>query len=279
MVKTIHALFLFWISVSVSPAQQNYAYQLFFETNQYTVSTDEQLKFSRFMKTFDTVNVSRISVVGYCDDRGNAEYNAQLSAKRALFADSLIPSITIPTVEGKGELPLLNNTLIDKQRANNRRVDVTVYYSPQLKNIQPAAVESKTTSTIDKPSPLSDDQKVGDKVTLENILFIGGRHVLLEESYDNLDLLTSTLLEKKKYHICILGHICCIRTGNDGLDYDTGIKNLSVARARVIYEYLISKGVSPDRLTYKGMKAMYPTGRGDKADRRVEIEITKIVSD
>jgi outer membrane protein OmpA-like peptidoglycan-associated protein len=38
----------------------------------------------------------------------------------------------------------------------------------------------------------------------------------------------------------------------------------------------VKQGISPGRLTYKGMKADYPTGKGEKYDRRVEIEITGV---
>ncbi len=123
---------------------------------------------------------------------------------------------------------------------------------------------------------LNDNQKVGDKVTLENILFQNIRHSLLPESFPVLDTLVSVLQRKKEYHILILGHVCCAPPGIDGLDIDTGLRNLSVARAKAIYDYLVENGIDASRLAYKGMKGDYPTGRGDKFDRRVEIQIMAI---
>ena len=82
--------------------------------------------------------------------------------------------------------------------------------------------------------------------------------------------------EKKQYNIAILGHICCNPPGRDVKDFRTGEYNLSKARAKMIYDYLIFKGVHSSRLTYKGLMANYPLGKGEKADRRVELEITGI---
>lgn len=61
--------------------------------------------------------------------------------------------------------------------------------------------------------------------------------------------------------------------GQDGLDLNTGKENLSVVRAKTIYDYLKHKGIKSKRMSYKGLKANYPTGKGAKYDRRVEIKV------
>jgi outer membrane protein OmpA-like peptidoglycan-associated protein len=66
--------------------------------------------------------------------------------------------------------------------------------------------------------------------------------------------------------------------GKDGLDKDTGLMNLSEARAKAIYDYLIKNGIDARRLDYKGLKSNFPLGIGDKFDRRVEIEITDVAA-
>ena len=53
----------------------------------------------------------------------------------------------------------------------------------------------------------------------------------------------------------------------------TGKENLSEARAKVIFEYLVANGIEPQRLAYEGMAFKFPLGKDDNADRRVEIEI------
>jgi outer membrane protein OmpA-like peptidoglycan-associated protein len=262
----------------------------FFKSGSFTLSSSEDSKLRTFIKSLDTLAVSKISVSAYCDDIGNEIYNQDLSKKRAEVVKAtlsvLLPGNTIQS-EGKGEIPLSGTTETDRERSNNRRVDLIVFYSPKEKPVvvqktvvEKPVIEIEKKKIVEESAPiLSDNQKAGDKITLENILFVGGRHTLLPESYEALELLTKVLLEKKKYHFLILGHICCVTDGNDGIDFDTGISNLSVARARAIYNYLVQHGISPDRMSYKGLKAKYPTGKGDREDRRVEIEITKVIGD
>jgi flagellar motor protein MotB len=72
--------------------------------------------------------------------------------------------------------------------------------------------------------------------------------------------------------------VCCTNKA-DGLDYDTNEKNLSEARAKAIYDYLVAKGISENRLSYKGFGHSRPkeliedTPQKEQANRRVEIMI------
>ena len=70
--------------------------------------------------------------------------------------------------------------------------------------------------------------------------------------------------------------MCCTANGRDAIDRGTGRRNLSLARARYIYEYLMKSGVARKRMKYVGLKHKYPLGGDPKFDRRVEIEITYI---
>lgn len=287
MAKTLLLLFIFFIWDYGHAQKHKISTEVFFKTDSSTLSGSEYLKLESLSKIADTVQISNISISAYCDDIGSKSYNETLSVKRARQVKALFLSLSVPEnimeTKGNGEVALTNDKNIEQARANNRIARVTITYTlKQKEKMAEAPKESPKAKELPAPKPeipLTDNQKVGDKITLENLLFIGGRHVLLPESYDDLEALTTVLLEKKKYHIMILGHICCVHDGHDGLDFDTGIDNLSQARAKAIYNYLVQHGVSADRLQYKGLKHDYPTGLGDKRDRRVEIEITKIVSD
>jgi outer membrane protein OmpA-like peptidoglycan-associated protein len=255
--------------------------QVFFDTDSSKIGYQEVEKLKSFITSLDSVTISGISIFGYCDDVGDVLKNKILSEKRANFISDLmiqsnLKKEIITICEGKGELQLLNKKNNEKERAQNRRAEIEITF---IKKEKPyVVIEENKTTEIENPI-LSDDQKVGDIIVLENILFVGNHHILLPESYDDLVKLNTLLLEKKKYHVCILGHICCIAPGSDGVDLGTGIKNLSIARAKVIYDYLIKNGVDESRLSYKGLKADFPTGKGSKQDRRVEIQITKISLD
>lgn len=110
-------------------------------------------------------------------------------------------------------------------------------------------------------------------ILLPNILFEGGTSKILKDSFKTLELLASVMKEKPSLKIKILGHVCCAPKGRDGLNEESGRRNLSSARARSVYNFLIRFGIDKKRLKYKGMKANYKTGKGAHFDRRVEIII------
>lgn len=270
---------LFFLLVSFIPniiiAQKRDSLKLFFESNSDVISSIEHDKLEKFIENINPIFISEVSIVAYCDDKGSSKYNQILSDKRANSVKESILNLKIKNelitkFVGKGELPITKKDTI-QERAFNRRVEVNIKYE---------IVEVEAVEEMKETKNIFQDLKAGDKITLNNILFIGGMHRLLPESYGTLDSLTNTLKNNKGYHILILGHVCCRDpSGGDGLDNETGVYNLSTARAKEIYDYLISQGINKNRLDYKGMKADYPTGKGDKYDRRVEIQITSIIND
>lgn len=76
---------------------------------------------------------------------------------------------------------------------------------------------------------------------------------------------------KKIYLFIIQGHICCQVTDEYGI---------STLRAKAVYDYLISYGITPGRLSYKGYgstQPLYQLPESDEeqrvANRRVEIKV------
>ncbi len=253
-------------------------HSVFFNTAQSEISSDEKEQLKQFIQKTDTTIEIEITINSYCDDRGSFEYNLRLAEERAqsiknFLLQQILKEKAIATVKANGEVQLdRSNFNIDGQRKQNRRADLVLIYKPKI--------AEKTIDTIASEKELfSDSMKVGDKFTLDNILFEGGRTLLLEESFPALNNLVLALKNKPQYEICVLGHVCCTSYGLDGLDHDTGKRNLSEARAKTIYTYLISKGISSSRLSYQGMKGDFRTGLGDKFDRRVELEIVGIHPD
>lgn len=248
-------------------AQQQKTTSFFFETAISVLDAKQQELFRQSIAELQSANITTISIIGYCDDRGRKGYNDTLSVKRANYIKLLLERQGINTekvklVTGNGKVDLDHPENVNEQRARNRRVDLIIGYA--------------TSKNTTKDNLLSDTLKVGDKIVLENILFENSRSVLLQESIPVLERITKIIKEKKQYNIAILGHICCNPPGQDVKDFETGEYNLSQARAKIIYDYLIYKGVDAKRLSYKGMMANFPLGKGEKADRRVELQITGI---
>jgi outer membrane protein OmpA-like peptidoglycan-associated protein len=108
-------------------------------------------------------------------------------------------------------------------------------------------------------------------VILKNILFEFDKAVLLPESYKELNKLFAFMQENDPVSIRIEGH-----TDNIGShEYNM---ELSLRRAEAVGNYLIKKGIDPERLTWKGYGKTRPvslnkTDEGRRLNRRVAFRI------
>lgn len=114
--------------------------------------------------------------------------------------------------------------------------------------------------------------EIGQTFILKNIFFDFNQSSLVKESFVELDNLVSYLKANRELKIEIGGH-----TDNQGSENYN--ETLSLSRAKSVYDYLISKGISKDRLTYKGYGESTPiatneTEEGRATNRRTEFKIT-----
>jgi outer membrane protein OmpA-like peptidoglycan-associated protein/tetratricopeptide (TPR) repeat protein len=116
--------------------------------------------------------------------------------------------------------------------------------------------------------------KVGSKVVMKNIFFNHDSYILKDESKVELQKLLSVLNQIKGLKIEISGH-----TDNTGTtDYN---QKLSENRAKSVASYLISHGIEPARLKWKGYGEKQPidsneTSEGKAKNRRTEFKVTGI---
>lgn len=111
---------------------------------------------------------------------------------------------------------------------------------------------------------------VGTTVVLKNIFFDFNESTLKKESFEELDRLVN-YLNHHKVNIEIGGH-----TDDQGSDEYND--RLSRNRAKAVYDYLVGKGISADRLEYRGYGKRKPiadnaTEEGRAANRRTEFRI------
>jgi len=116
-----------------------------------------------------------------------------------------------------------------------------------------------------------DRVEVGVKVILKNIFFAFGKSTLKPESYEELNHVVKFLKNNETLKLEISGH-----TDNIGTyKYN---KKLSEDRAKAVVNYLVKKGISQNRLTYKGYAFDQPiapntTEKGRSQNRRVEFKV------
>ncbi len=115
--------------------------------------------------------------------------------------------------------------------------------------------------------------EVGRAVRLNNIFFDLGKSELRSESSPELDRIVTVLNDNPKMVIELGGHTD--NTGSKELN-----SKLSQDRADSVREYLIGKGIEPDRVASKGFGETKPvatndTEEGRQQNRRVEFIIVK----
>lgn len=267
-------VFILLLVSQISWSQKELKHEVYFETDEYEVLPTEQYRLLLFFSQLEGVDIQKISIYGFADDRGSESYNLVLSQNRAnsikeIFSNNEFDESKITNVDGKGEvlIKIISDDDINRIRGLNRKVEIIVSpYFPPREIVEP---EKKDIKTI-----LKGELKAGDKINLDNILFQTGYSNILLESEQTLKDIADILLTRTEIYFTIQGHVCCTQNSRDAIDRATNLRNLSVARAKFIYNYLSKKGVDPKRMKYVGMRRKFPLGGEPKYDRRVEILIT-----
>lgn len=121
---------------------------------------------------------------------------------------------------------------------------------------------------------------VGQNVVFENILFFGNTARILPESKPVLQAIMTTMKRYQVMKIEIQGHVNCPTTWSDCEKRTEFNLQLSISRAKAVFDFLIESGINANRMTYKGFganKMIYPNARSEdkmEKNRRVEIVVT-----
>ena len=272
-------IFFIFFASNLSFSQPIKRHVIYFETDKYEVIETEQNRLLFFVKNLDKSKIKKISIYGFCDDRGTNQYNLVLSKERAysikdiLYETGVDPGL-ITNVDGKGEIliKVIETENLNTIRGLNRKVEINVEY----KNTTTQKNKNFDEKGRQLPLTLESNLMVGDNIILDKILFRTGHSYVLKESKEVLSNVAQILKEKSFLFFTIKGHVCCTSEGKDAIDRKTGKRNLSQERAKSIFYYLVKKGIDKKRMKYVGMKHKEPLGGNPKFDRRVEIEITSI---
>lgn len=282
-------LFITFILCNYTYAQE-LRHQVFFETDVFTISNQENHKLNNFITGLALQNVSSIDIYGFCDDRASYEYNIILSNNRANSVRNKLIKLNVPqekiiTISGKGEVPLTTNikTEIPKVRQSNRKVEIIVNLIGDNEEINVTSSNKRKNKLLiikgypnDNTDLLKGELNVGDKIRFEDLYFEIGYPFLIPKSKKELEKIADILVDRKNIFFTIEGHVCCTKGDSDAINRTTKKRNLSVARAEYIFNYLARKGVEKYRMKFKGMQRQFPLGGDPKYDRRVEFLITYV---
>lgn len=268
-------------SISLCQAQE-VKFDIYFDLGKFALSPKNTQKITQQLSSLDSTSKYNFIIKGYTDFVDTENFNLELSNNRATSVttflqnnyESLIHSIE---KEAKGELPTATenqNERVGVQK--HRKVSISITRKGKSK---PKIVSQKENIYVVPVKKL----KVGNSYTFGKINFKVGRVTLITSSKKELEKLVRFLKKNRNIHIEVQGHVCCGGDDvSDALNSATGTQTLSVDRARFIYRYLISRGISAKRLSYKGYAFTSPLsfpekGKRDRgANRRVEIKVTKV---
>jgi len=155
---------------------------------------------------------------------------------------------------------------VDKDYALNVSCKGYLFYSMNFKSSN----ENDSINALKLNIPMQ-AVAIGEKVVLRNIFFETDKYELLSDSKAELGKLIAFLLKNNNMRIEIGGH-----TDTEGSESHN--LTLSQNRAKSVYDYLISKGINAEKLSFKGYGETVPissndTHEGRAKNRRTEFKV------
>ena len=235
----------------------------------------------------------KVSINGYCDCNGTHPSDTALSKDRATSVSDYLKEKGIPddkmTVIGHAETTPAEPGSDPLGKSKNRRTEIFITFlnerppvkhdtTPPPKPVIPAPVKATTPPSVKvvKPTPVPVDpasslegMKVGQKLPIQKINFVNDKATVLPESMPALEQLLKYMRDNPTLVIKLSGYVCC-----------TPDMAMSVARAKVVYDYLVQNNIDFTRMSYEGFSNRVPLMPNDNTDpvaarvnRRVEVTI------
>lgn len=140
-----------------------------------------------------------------------------------------------------------------------------MFYSTKVKGSTEPVVQVEV-----KLQPIA----AGERVVLEDIRFVGNDTKVMRQSEDALLLLLRFMQVNPRLKVEIQGHV-----NGPGMKNGREFVELSTARAKAVYDFLLVNDVEPARMTYVGKgnsEMLFPEAKNkeqSEANRRVEVKI------
>lgn len=285
MKKTLGCFLFFLLLTLLLKAQQNDTVSIYFPFDRAELTVSATSVLNQFLAAYkNSDSYTSLVLRGHCDAIGSDNYNDHLSERRVAavlqyLKQQGVSDSAITFYKGYGEREPIQDNATTVGRQQNRRVEI-IWTTPAVSAAPPAQQKPKDTIP-ELTQETVKTVKEGQTLRLRNINFYGGSHSFLPHSQTALNELLAVMKENPTLVIEIHGHICCLPGERDGFDYDSNDWNLSLNRARAVYDFLYKNGIDASRMSYKGFAGRVPlvypeyTEQDRTANRRVEIKIIK----
>jgi len=235
------------------------------------------------MKALDSDPNLKIEIGGYTDNSGGHDANVQLSRERAKYIyDYLIKqgySADRISYQGYGPKNPIYSNKYKSTREGNRRIEVKVIEKTIHSNdkLVDEGVKVAKTKEVSEKAYITyffthPEESLQSNFIIDSLQFESGSSLLPAEGkgMDLLDELVVYLSKNKNIKITINGY-------TDASGFPENNLILSEERAKAVYDYLIQKGINPNRLIYRGHGDQNPIATntylwGRDMNRRIEIE-------
>lgn len=232
-------------------------FEIRFDLDQSLLSSRAQQQVDSILSEVPVNAINSLTLYGHTDSLAEDDYNIELSKKRVqsvlrYFVRRGLDPLLVRTDYFGESRPAYSAE--EAEFYKNRRVEVSFSFD---KNLLPTAALKLSDLSLEK----------GDRVRLSNLNFIPNQAVPVWQSFDEFRELLWVMQRNPDLEIALLGHVCCSN------DFE-----LSVARARMVYDFLIENGISKIRLDYQGFGNKAPLFEETDAEkeamnRRVEMEV------
>lgn len=248
--KTVIRLFLVLFIVQLSAQEK---LDVFFDFNKANPNSTSIQVLNDWIKQNPTAEVYKME--GYCDTVDSKLYNLKLAERRVHTIENILKLNKIKVVDTIKRISFGEDFDFSINQDENRKVSF-FYQKPSPSNSFSEKVKNA---------------KVGELLNLKGLNFYNMSDVVLPNSRPILDELLQIMKDNPTLMIEIQGHICC---------NPSEVDDISIKRAKTVYNFLLSNGILADRITYKGFastRPIYPLPEKNEdervANRRVEILI------
>lgn len=291
--KSYFLLILLFFASQIGFAQEKFS--VYFETNKFDLTSIESKSLTHWISINPKVKI--IALNGFTDKDGSSEMNDSLSQRRVDFIYEFVKGKVDIRSDCKS-ISFGEQHLQKQEKSKNRRVDIFYILEKDLNReneilgiteeiiVHKPIPEVRYPDTFQVKNPngtVSDYEldvdfmqkvtkaKSGEKLQLDNLNFQFNTFAITNDSRGKLYELLLVMMQNPQLKIEVQGHICC-NTSNK--------ESLSTQRAKAIKGFLVSQGISSDRVTFVGFGSTQPIyslpEKNEKeraANRRVEILI------
>lgn len=276
---------ILFVLLSYTALSQDNSFTVYFDYGKYILNPTEEQRLVSFKNALNSTN-KYLSLTGYTDTVSSESFNKNLAKRRIKTVLSYLQTNDSPSKIINGEKD--GNLASNYKDSEFRKVTIT--YSIDIENIPPTesvvpinetqqnsdeepkikldAVEQKS---IEKSVEIFLKEENSEVLNFDlSILFYNNSDIPLPESEPEFKALYRIMRENNNLDIMIHGHVCC----SDNYE-------ISYARAKTVYNYLLEGGIDFRRMKYIGHSNSQPkispeiTEEDMKQNRRVTIEFIK----